>query len=1071
MADRFHAISTAGVLAAILAATTPFALSPDKELTQFNRTTWDDELPQNSVRAILQTGDGYMWFGTYEGLARFDGVRFTNFDRSVTGDLPGTAVYDLVEDSSGDLWIATNGGLAHLCDGVFSAYTSEDGLISDLIYAVLPTSDGRLWLGTDRGLVVLADGVFSEVLDNGGAAIIEARDLAEDSEGNLWVATEHGLFLHRDGRTRRFGSSDGLPDERCWVLHPSRDGSLWIGTDGGLAHFQDGRFTSLTPRDGLPDPFVRAISEDREGNLWVGTEDSGLSRISKGRVSTMGEDDGLSQNHVRSIYEDLEGNLWVGTNGGLNQLREGKVTTFTTQEGLSHDFTRAVLEDRKGALWIGTDGGGLNRLYQGRIDKFTVRDGLSSNSVRSLHEDRSGALWIGTRSGLDHFDGSSFTSYSTRNGLSSDLIRAILQDLLGDIWIATENGGVNRLRNGEVTVFTTEHGLANNRPRALFEDRFGTLWIGTYDGASQMRDGTFVTIRREDGLSNNIVFAFAEDSRGNLWIGTDGGLNLYRNGKIVSFTTEDGLSDNTIFRILEDDHGHLWTSSNKGISRISLDELYARADGRIDRVSAAAFNKADGMKANQCNGVSQPAGCKTAAGELWFPTVKGVVRVNPADLGINTTPPAVLIEMVTVDGKQVDPERVSVLAPGERSLELHYTALSFVATERMRFRYRLVGFDPEWIDAGTRRTAYYTNIPPGEYRFWVAACNSDGVWNEIGSEWTFEVPTPLHRSWWAFLLYTAAAIAVISAAVRWRLRNLGRLNLVLETRVVERTAELARSKAEVEDKNLILADKIDQLEVSERRALESERIALEASRAKTMFLSNMSHELRTPLNSIIGFANILTRKLDGQADERSVRFLGNILASGEHLLGLINDLLDLAKIEEGRMEFYPEDLDLGATMEGVENVMRGVAAEKGISIEVDIPGDMPLITGDPGKIKQVMFNLISNAIKFSPHDSEVRVRSSMTSAEDSPLDAESVRLDVIDRGIGIHEEDIDLIFEVFRQADGSTSRRYEGSGLGVALVRRLVEMHRGTVQVRSTKDVGSTFTVFLPLRPAVVTEA
>jgi signal transduction histidine kinase/sugar lactone lactonase YvrE len=816
--------------------------------------------------------------------------------------------------------------------------------------------------------------------------------------------------------------------------------------------------------DGLPDPFVRAIFEDRDGNLWIGTEESGLSRLTGGRISTLSEREGLTQNHVRTIFEDAEGNLWVGTNGGLNRLSDGKFSNLTTQEGLSHDFVRAILEDDDGTIWIGTDGGGLNAVRNRRIEVYTTDDGLSSNSVRSLCQARDRVLWVGTRSGLNRFDGVSFTSFTTRDGLSDDNIRAILEDRSGDLWVATEAGGVNRLRGGEIEVFTVEQGLVGNRPRALFEDSAGRLWIGTYSGMSRWDGQRFVNFSSADGMSYDIVFAFLEDPRGDLFIGTDGGLNLLRDDRFITYDMSVGLWDDTIFQLLRDDQDYLWMSSNHGLSRVALDELYAYAEGRVERVRVRGFNRSDGMRSNQCNGVSQPAGCKTGAGELWFPTVKGAVRVDPATLEINRQPPAVLIEEVVVDGRTIDPAREWRLAAGrKKKLEVQYTALSFVAPERVRFRYRLIGLDPAWIEAGTRRTAFFTNVTPGQYRFQVVACNSDGVWNEEGASWGFVVQTPLWQTVWAYLLYLLGLAVVIVAVVRWRLRALASRNLLLQRMVAERTAELEQKRAEVEDKNRSLAEKVEELEVSEQRALEAKRRALEANRAKSVFLANMSHELRTPLNSILGFASILRRKLDSADHSKAERFVNNIVASGEHLLALINDLLDLAKIEEGRMQLLVEGYDLRAVSVAVENLMRGVAADREITIEISIPEQLPRLRGDAGKVKQILFNLLSNAVKFSPHGSTVTVNAAHLAPPASGIDGEAVRIDVIDRGIGIAVEDQETIFEPFHQADGSASREYEGTGLGLALVRRLLEMHGGRIELQSEPGVGSTFSAILPV--------
>jgi signal transduction histidine kinase/ligand-binding sensor domain-containing protein/CheY-like chemotaxis protein len=1061
----------AGTSLALLGVTgTASALDPARRLTQLTRKTWNDELPQNTVRAILQTHDGYMWFGTFEGLARFDGVDFAVFDRSRTGDLRGTSVNHLLEDPSGDLWVSTNGGLTRRHNGVFATLTTADGLPSDLVNSTHLGPDGSLWIATDSGLALLRDGRIQRVTAGGGSEPPDARAVEVDASGDLWVTSNLGLYRYRNGRFDHFTRADGLPDDRCWVLLLASDGALWVGTEGGLASYRGGVFTSLTTRDGLPDPFVHAMWEDRNHNLWVGTEDSGLSRLSGGHFETLGERDGLTQNHVRAIYEDREGNLWVGTNGGLNQLRDGKLSAYTTQEGLSHDFARVILESRDGSIWIGTDGGGVSRYLGGTFTTYSVKDGLASSSVRALAEGRDGTLWLGTRDGLDRFDGRKFTHITTRDGLPSNLIRAILEDREGTVWVAAETGGVSRLRDGRITVLTSKDGLAGDRSRALYEDREGNLWIGTYSGMSRYKAGTITTYRKTDGLANNIVFAFTEDRAGNLWIGTDGGLSLLRKGVFTSFTMKTGLADDTVFRILEDDHGYLWMSSNRGISRVAVADLYAVADGRATWVKAQAFNRSDGMRANQCNGVSQPAGWKTRSGELWFPTVKGVVRVDPANLRVNRLPPPVLVESVILDDVPYDPAGRIPVKSGTRNIEIHCAALSFVAPEKISFRFRLEGFDADWVDAGPRRTAYYTNISPGEYTFKVTACNSDGIWNETGASLRFVVPTPLYRAWWMLLLYALALTCLVWVAVKLRLQGLARQNALLEARVTERTQEVELRTREVEEANRTLAEKVHLLEASERRAheserraLESEQRAIEASRAKTVFLSNMSHELRTPLNSIIGFASIVSERLHDKVDPRIEKFLRNILTSGQHLLRLIHDLLDLSKIEAGHMELFVEPFSLHDVVDSVHTAMRGVAAEQGITIEVSVAPDIPVVTGDPVRVTQILFNLLSNAVKFSPSGATVIMRATQLAAGDSPLGVPTVRVDVVDHGIGMRQEDLAIIFQEFRQVDDSPTRRFQGSGLGLALVRRLLTMHGGDIHVESEPDRGSTFSAFLPV--------
>jgi len=1039
----------------LLVAGAVWALDPHKAITQLAHRSWRDELPQNTIHTILQTRDGYLWFGTYEGLVRFDGVRFVVFDAARSKHLRGTSVLHLAEDQHGRLWIATNGGLAVREEGRFRTYTTDDGLPSDVVGAVLPRPDGTLLVGTDKGICCFS-GERCQPAGLDGPTPGAVKALVADGPDVVWVASDRGL-LRVEGRVvTRLTVDDGLPSNLCRAVLPDRNGTLWVATSGGLARRTAEGWRVLTTAEGLPDSFVAALWQDRDGSLWVGTEGGGLARLEGSRVSTFSDRDGLSHNFVRSLYEDREGSLWVGTNGGLNQLRDTKVRTYTTREGLCADFVRVVLEDRRGDLWVGTDGGGLCRFRGGAFSSFGVELGLPSASVRALGEGRDGTLWVGSRSGLSRFDGTSFTTWTMRDGLSSNLVRAVLEDHEGTLWVGTEGGGLNRLSAGRIEVLTMGNGLPSNDVRALFEDKLGQLWIGTYGGLVRWHDGVERVLGTADGLPNDIVFAVTEDGRGNLWVGTDSGLGLIEPSGITAFTVDDGLFDNKVFQILDDGNGWLWMTSNRGISRVRAEQLYARARGEIARVEAEGFNRSDGLRVNQCNGSSQPAGWRRRNGELWFPTAEGVAVVDLPRMRFNPTPPPVLIEELLVDREPRRPQVTRALGPELRELELHYTALSFVAPEKVRFRYRLEGFDDRWVEAGSRRSAYFTSIRPGRYRFHVIACNNDGVWNQVGAEWSFEVLAPLWSRWWAYVLYVLAVGGSVWLAAMLRMRTLRHRTRRLEAMVAERTAE-------VEASNRALAEKVAEAEISEQRAVASERRALEASRAKSIFLSNMSHELRTPLNSIIGFAAILMERLEGLVEPRYARFLHNIQASGEHLLRLINTILDLSKIEAGRMELHLEPVQIGSLLSEIENLMRGVAAENDIDFEVCVAEDLPVVNADAIKLKQVMFNLLSNAVKFSPPRATVTVEAAAVPQPESPLGVESVRVRIVDRGIGIRPEDHEAIFQEFRQLDEGTNRRFQGTGLGLPLARRLVELHGGTVTVQSAPGKGSSFTVLLPM--------
>jgi ligand-binding sensor domain-containing protein len=802
-------ILIAAILVSAISGTDVLALDPERAITQYINDVWQDELPQNTVLAITQTQDGYIWLGTYEGLVRFDGISFTAFDRRSTKELSSNAVFVLQEDSRKRLWIGTNEGLNFLENGKFGRYSTADGLSDNDIKAIYEDRQGNLWIGTDSGLNLFKDGKFTVYKTKDGLSSDNIRSLFEDRAGRLWIGTLNGLNRLENWKFTTYTTKDGLSNNGVRSICEDREGNLWLGTNGGgICRFKDGKFTALTMKEGLSNNYVQFIRHDRDGNIWAGTNGGGLNRFRDGRFSVLKIGEGLSNDFVRAIYEDREGSLWIGTNNGLNCLKEAKFTTFTTREGLSNDNVRVIYEGRDGSIWIGTDGGGIGRLKNGTITNYTTKDGLSNDAIRSFCEDRSGNLWVGTNGGgLNRFKDGKFTVYTTKDGLSNDFIYHIYEDRAGNLWIGTTGGGLNLFKDGKFTAYNIKEGLSNKSVREVYEDRQGGLWVGTISGLNLFKDGKFTVYTTREGLSNDTIFALYEDTEGSLWIGTNGGLNRFKDGKFRSYSTANGLFDDTAFRIMEDAGGYLWMSCNRGVYRVKRKEFDDFDRGMIKSISCSVYTRADGLGANQCNGASQPAGYRSSDGRLWFPTIKGASSIDPEKIKINELPPPVTIEEFIVDNRSIGKGgsgESALLSSGSERFEFHYTAFCLVAPQRVRFRYRLEGFDRDWIEAGVRRTAYYTNIPPGEYSFKVIACNNDGVWNETGDTLMFELPPPWWRTWWAYLLYIFAIAGTVYSGVRLRLQTLERRNMMLEAKVAERTSELDR-------KNEELAEKIDQL--------------------------------------------------------------------------------------------------------------------------------------------------------------------------------------------------------------------------------------------------------------------
>jgi diguanylate cyclase (GGDEF)-like protein len=775
------------------------ALDPSKAITQYVHQVWetDDGLPSNSVRTMVQTRDGYLWLGTQEGLARFDGVKFTVFDKRNTPAIRVSYVEILLEDRSGALWIGTNGGgLNRFAGGRFERFTSAEGLGNDVVTALYEDRHGALWVGTEGGgLSRRRNARWKTWRQKDGLPADRINAIAEDAAGNLWIATDGGLARLEGEKLLPLPTKDRLGEAAPTALYRDRQGVLWVGTEAGLRSLSGGSWTRHRSPEGLSRGAVTSILEDGDGSLWVGADGGGLHRLRQGVWSSYTTREGLSHDLVWCLLEDREGSLWIGSDsGGLNRLKDGSVTPYTRREGLSGDVIWTIYEDRQGFLWLGTYGQGLNRLRDGKVLVYTRRDGLADDIVWSVLEDRRGRIWAGTEKGLSRLENGRWRSYSKRDGLPHEPVTALTEDRSGRLWVGTAGGGLARLEGDRFQVFTTRDGLSSDFIRALHEDRQGFLWIGTYGGGvNRFRDGRFEAITTKQGLTTNIVFSFHEDPEGAMWIGTyGGGLNRWKDGRLHVFGTQHGLFDDAAFQILEDGRGRLWMSCNRGVFSVARSELEALARGEARSVSSISLGKEDGMPSQECN-AGHPAGWRTRDGDLWFATVKGAAAIHPDRLRRNNRIPPVRVERVVVDDRVLDPNAPARLPPGKGRFEFHFTALSFLTPGRVRFRYRLEGFDSDWIEAQNRRVAYFTNIPPGDYRFRVIAANEDGVWNRQGASFAFHLAPTFYQAKW----FLPACILLLILAGAWgfrrRVRGLEAREEELTRLVRERTRLLEKA--------------------------------------------------------------------------------------------------------------------------------------------------------------------------------------------------------------------------------------------------------------------------------------
>ena len=763
MQIRSGRLSLLGALVAIASfwGGTAFALDTDRNLTQYVHRIWQNQigLPQATISAIWQSLDGYLWLGTQSGVVRFDGVRFTPLETVYPKVPAGIWVRQIVEDARHTVWIGTTeSGLIHLGkDNKVERFSTKEGLPTDTLQCLAASRNGDIWACTADGLVRVRDGAIQIFRTEQGLPVNNVRAVCESSDGTVWVGTDSSWLSAWNGTKFVSHPLASIPaDAGVRSMLCSDTGGIWVGTTDGLIQLKDGREQLFSVRDGLTDNFIVTLAEGRDGSVYAGTR-HGFSRVRKGEIESFRPQDGLSQSIVYSLFEDREGSLWVGTKHGLNQFMDGRAIPYTVSEGLPSNDTGPVLQDDRGRIWVGTLGAGLARFEGHRFRAVEPRQPLASNTVYALYNDPKSGLWVGTERGLNRVvDGQVEQTFTTRQGLPSNSVQSLLKDRSGNLWAGT-TAGVAELINGEFiqppelrAINVPILAMGQNRQRLFFSTERGVYFYG--DG----KVGELI----QDGMPLRNVDAFYQDPDGLLWMGMlGGGLRMLDGDKIVSFPLTEGLFDNDIYGIVRDAQDRLWMACSKGIFSVARSDLRKYAAGDIRRFTSNPYSPTDAQRVVESKPGVQPTVSIMRDCRLWFSTTRGLIVLDPNQQR-NTAPPPAVIEEVTVNGESKSPASIAKLEPSQKNLEFRYTGLSFVQPNRVTFRYILEGYDRDWIDAGTRREAFYTNLPPGKFRFRVRACGTEGSCDEAGTSVAFVLlPYFYQRIWFLPACATLLALA------------------------------------------------------------------------------------------------------------------------------------------------------------------------------------------------------------------------------------------------------------------------------------------------------------------------
>jgi len=745
---------------------------------RLDQWTADTGLPQNSVYAVVQTRDNYIWLATLDGLVRFDGVRFTVFNKSNSPGISNNRFVYLYEDARGDLWAGTEqSGVVRLHQGRFTSYGIEHGLPSLRV----------VWLNGDANgsVLVYPPGMKPAVRWSGEKFVPFEPSSVSSPVASATPREPQTIFCQQDSvhlgcfvneSYERFLYADGFPNFRLTFFYNSAQDTTrahWLATaDAGLVKIENGKFVrAYTKRDGLPDFPVRIVTgarlsllaKDEQGALWLtDTETMQKQLLMRQPPETL-----LIPEEVRAAFADREGHIWFGTTrGGLFRVRQQFITTYSKPDGLLENNIYPIYEARDGVVWIGTTKGLFK--YEGGV--FTQEKSAGAGNISAIAEDGSGRLLVGGENvrALEG-GGRSIPIFDDRPQIR--IIYAIYPNADGTLWIGGQ-GGLVRFKDGVPTVYTTKDGLAGDEVKVIIDDENGGIWIGIYGGLTHYKDGRLTSWTEKDGLPSHTIRSLYQDRDGVLWIGSyDGGLARFKDGKFTRYDMKIGLHNDGVFQILEDAQRNFWISSNRGIYRVRKDELNEFAEGRRSTITSIAYGKSDGMLNVECNGGRSPAGTKTRDGRLWFPTQDGVAVIDPKKVTVNPQPPPVVIESFLLDRAPISFDGEVKIQPHQTDLEIQYTALSFINSENLRFKYQLEGLDADWIEAGTRRTAYYSHVPAGEYTFKVIAANSDGIWNQAGKSLKITVLPPFYKTWWFLTLAGLCLFGVASAVFKTRVNQ------------------------------------------------------------------------------------------------------------------------------------------------------------------------------------------------------------------------------------------------------------------------------------------------------------
>ena len=1064
------------------------ALDPERNLTQYNCQTWrrSNGLPASAVNAIAQSRDGWMWLGTSHGLVAFDGTGFRVLDPTSAENVPSKAIAAIAQRAEGGLWLGLDrGGLVRTDGNGFERMLNADwqGPYTMVRALQWSRSGGLLVAGNDLAGVLDSAGTFRSTVP---VAEADVRTICDDERGRIWMGTvDDGVFYWEDGKAIPF--LDGAFSNRIVSsIAIGPDGRIWLGTASGLfCYTSDFEPVSLGEVRGF-DSQPNVIKVDRRGAVWIGTVMSGLFRYYDGKFSRIRKQDGLASDRILTLAESDDGSIWVGTEDGVSQLSDVRFPVLSSPEGLAHEACLSVATAQDGSVWMATPGGATH-YRDGRFTNYGVEEshGFTSRWIKRVFAARNGDVYLlNGRRNVDRFRGDRVVKSWQREHWPAAIgedSRSVLISFGPDLM---------RLENDEIVPLRLKDGspVSLRWIRDVIVAKDDSIWIAAIEGVQQIKDGVLRNLCHENAIYHSTFNHVREDDDGVIWAAQNTGIARIKDGKMSLITQEHGLHENEVYAIVPDGRGTFWMDSSRGIFRVSAKELNAVADGTAERLTCTVYDGEDSVKTT--NKTAQEfSGCRSADGRVWFPSSQGVIMIDPQTVEGARPAPAVAIERVMIDGREFAGSAIPRLEPTAGNLQFDYVALDYRAPQKVRYRYRLEGYKSDWVEAGGRRSAFYTNVGPGRYRFQVQACNGDGVWNTTGATATLTLPRRYYETVWFRGAAGVMALGLFAYGgwmlhLRRKHEQLRQTHELLEAKVRERTAELT---AEIDERKRM------QQEV-ERVHRELLDISRQAGMAEVA--TGVLHNVGNVLTSV----NVSATLLNDRVHDSKITWVGKVRdLMKEHRADLgafltkdprgqqLPAFLDsLAKhLETEQAELVSELASLRKNVEHIKDIVamqQNYATVSGVTervplvelVEDTLRMDatsfernavklvrdyraQPMITVEKHKVLQILINLLRNAKYACEHsartDKQITVR--------VMVEGDRAKITVIDNGDGIAAENLTRIFSF-----GFTTKKHNGHGFGLHNGALAAKNMGGALTVRSDgPGRGAEFTLELPITP------